>query len=430
MRRHFWVLIHHYAGLYLAFFLVVAGLTGSILAFYHPLDRWLNPEHHQLPVQPRAMLDPLVLRDKAQALVPQAEINEVVFRRVPSAVYSVMFGPRTNPATQQPFELDYNMIRLNPYTGELLELSKEGVGYWPLTRKNLLGFIYALHYQLALGETGQWLFGVAAVIWTLDCFVGFYLTLPAWRVRSRDIRQQSVHVYPTAASCSTSQRGFWQRWAIAWKVKWRASRYRLNFDLHRAGGLWTWLMLFIFAWSSVGFNMHQSVYLPVMHGLFGMPDFQNIPRPPLPQPNTNPKLDWYTAHAIGQRLMAMQGLQAGFTVLDEDFLVYDPTRGVFVYTVRSDLDFVDEGGITTIYFDGNTGTLVGEDLPTGRNIGVTIAYWLTSLHMAHVFGLPYRLLVCLMGLVVTLLSVTGVYLWWKKRQAALQKTGRAANFAD
>jgi uncharacterized iron-regulated membrane protein len=31
--RRFWVLVHRYAGLFMAFFLSVAGLTGSILAF-------------------------------------------------------------------------------------------------------------------------------------------------------------------------------------------------------------------------------------------------------------------------------------------------------------------------------------------------------------------------------------------------------------
>lgn len=52
--------------------------------------------------------------------------------------------------------------------------------------------------------------------------------------------------------------------------------------------------------------------------------------------------------------------------------------------------------------------------------------------MAHVWGLPYRICVCCMGLVVAMLSVTGVYLWLKKRRAkrsrkafAVQSTGQA-----
>jgi len=41
--RAFLVLLHRYIGLATALFLLMAGLTGSILAFNHELDEWLNP---------------------------------------------------------------------------------------------------------------------------------------------------------------------------------------------------------------------------------------------------------------------------------------------------------------------------------------------------------------------------------------------------
>ncbi|MEI8208607.1 MAG: PepSY-associated TM helix domain-containing protein [Methylococcales bacterium] len=43
------------------------------------------------------------------------------------------------------------------------------------------------------------------------------------------------------------------------------------------------------------------------------------------------------------------------------------------------------------------------------------------LHMERMFGLPMKIFVCVMGLVITLLSVTGVYIWLKKRWAAQLK---------
>lgn len=43
------------------------------------------------------------------------------------------------------------------------------------------------------------------------------------------------------------------------------------------------------------------------------------------------------------------------------------------------------------------------------------------LHMGNVFGLPYRLFVCLMGLIIVLLSVTGIIVWIKKRRAQINK---------
>ncbi len=295
MPRYFCVLVHRYAGLYMAFFLVVAGLTGSVLTFYHEIDHWLNPGQYWVPAQPQAMLDPFELRERALTLAPRTRINFLSYRHEPGEVYSAMLEPRTDPSTGKPYALEYNTIRLNPYSGELIGFGKDE-GYWPLTRKNILGFIYALHYSLALGEVGTWLFGVAALVWTVDCFIGFYLTLPVRRrsplPKSLSLRERDLHCLCREGEV-IKPRGFWSRWAVAWKIKWRGSAYRINFDLHRAGGLWTWSMLFVFAWSSVNFNLGREVYQPVMHFLFAMPDFETFPRPPLPEPRPDPSLGWH-----------------------------------------------------------------------------------------------------------------------------------------
>jgi uncharacterized iron-regulated membrane protein len=39
-----------------------------------------------------------------------------------------------------------------------------------------------------------------------------------------------------------------------------------------------------------------------------------------------------------------------------------------------------------------------------------------ALHMANVWGLPYKIFVCVLGLVIVMLSATGVLIWWKKRR--------------
>jgi len=70
MARHFWVLIHRYAGLAMTVFLVLVGVTGSVLAFYHELDRWLNPALLTVPVRDGPMLDPFTLRERAE--IPRA----------------------------------------------------------------------------------------------------------------------------------------------------------------------------------------------------------------------------------------------------------------------------------------------------------------------------------------------------------------------
>ena len=405
MTRHFWVLVHRYAGLYMAFFLTVAGLTGSVLAFYHELDGWLNPVRHHVILQNQPMLDGFILREKALALAPHGQINTVAFNRQPGQVYQAFVAPVTDPATNKPYELGYNAIRLNPYNGKLIEFGKDE-GFWPLTRRNILPFIYSLHYSLALGEVGGWLFGIAALIWTVDCFVGFYLTLPGRRRHGSNDPHAVRTVEGPVSTGSTrtvisdqahKPRGFWSRWAVAWKIKWPASTYRFNFDLHRAGGLWTWLMLFVFAWSSVCFNLRTQVYQPVMSALFNLPDLGNLPVANLPKPRPEHRIDWRAAQAIGQRLINEQAQAQHFKVTGEEALTYMPEKGLFGYVVKSDRDVNDENGSTLVYFDGDSGAFVSLLTPSGQNAGLTLSIWLVTLHMANIWGLPFQVFVCLMG---------------------------------
>lgn len=79
---------------------------------------------------------------------------------------------------------------------------------------------------------------------------------------------------------------------------------------------------------------------------------------------------------------------------------------------------------TQVMFDADSGVLRLVLLPSGQYPGNTISNWLYALHMANVFGLPYRIFVCGLGLVIVMLPVTGVYLWWKKRRSRFVAAGR------
>ena len=75
-------------------------------------------------------------------------------------------------------------------------------------------------------------------------FIGFYLTLPRRR------RAAATNATAVDPSLQTDIRGYWQRWQPAWGVRWRGGSTRLNFDLHRAFGLWAWLVLFTIAFTA------------------------------------------------------------------------------------------------------------------------------------------------------------------------------------
>ena len=71
------VVLHRYVGLVMAGFLVIAGLTGALLVWYHELDARFNPQLLRVapPYPDSQPLSPFVLREKVEAAFPSASVN-------------------------------------------------------------------------------------------------------------------------------------------------------------------------------------------------------------------------------------------------------------------------------------------------------------------------------------------------------------------
>lgn len=403
--RPFWVLLHRYAGLAMTVFLIIVGLTGSLLAFYPELEHAINPQLH-VEANGRSPLDMATLHDNAERLAPQALVDSIW---LDPAAAQISVSPRQDPATGKPYELGYTHLVLDPYTGQ--ELGRRRWGAISEGLINLMPFVYKLHYALALDDWGVWILGITALVWTLDSFVGFYLTLPAAKRKTVDASVRDA--YPT-------NRPFWQRWRPAWLVKWNGSNYRINFDLHRAGGLWLWVILLIFAWSSVYMNLGDTVYKTVMQSVseFHQPWTEIAD---LDKPLEQPAIEWGEAYRLGNEALARAAAEQNFKVEKPVGMWINRAKGFYVYTVRSSLDIQDKYGQTRAVIDADSGEIKMLLLPKGQYNGNTITSWLMALHMANVFGLPYRIFVCLLGLAIAMLSITGVVIWQKKRRARALK---------
>ncbi len=388
MLRPFLILIHRWAGLAMTVFLVLVSVTGSVLAFKSQLEHLISPQLFAAPRAGVAPLDLATFAERAEAMAPNGRATRVSFAEPDQIV--VWMSPGNDAATGKPYELGFDQLLLDPWTGA--ELARRTYGDLSEGFVNLIPFVYQLHWTLALGMPGEQVLGVVALIWTMDCFIGFFLTLPAARS------------------------GMWRRWKPAWLIRWRARAFCLNFDLHRANGLWLWPILVIFAWSSVYMNLRNTVYTLTTRAVLEYKTaLTELGKPELTV--KRPAIGWRRAQTIAETLMAEEANSRGFQIMSPVALALAAKKGVYIYCVRSSLDIQDSLGKTQIFFDASTGALRLFVQPTGRYTGNTVTSWLDALHMANVVGLPYRIFVCLLGLAIALLSVTGVYIWWKKRQA-------------
>lgn len=396
LTRAFALVAHRYVGLAIAVFLAVAGITGSALTFVHELDAVINPGLLRVrpPLRSTLPLAPTVLRESLLRQLPTGSLVDMVPLDVHPGQAATFFATIAATTSVKPDDQFF----VDPYTGALLGSRRYGDLSQGL--RNLMPFVYQLHYSLALGTVGSYLMGIVALLWTADCFVGAYLTMP--------VRPKRLHG-------KHSKRAWIWRWMPAWFVR-TSKLFSLVFTWHRASGLWLWALLLVFGWSAVAMNLRE-VYNPAMRSLFEMRPNAYETLPIRAKRRAHNKLGWSEAHKVGQALMAAKTAEQRIRVIRERRMRYDAARGAFSYQVRSTGDVSARLATTTVWFDGDTGRLLAFESPTGQQMGNTLTSWLYGLHFADVavLGILYRILVCALGFAIGSLSVTGVWIWWKKR---------------
>lgn len=392
--KQWFIILHRYLGLTSALFLLVAAITGSVLAFYHELDEWLNPElfftHQQSAkdsnIKPRPFLNETELYNIANHYSSQhgGSINTMTLEFVHGR--SLRFY--VNDAH------DFNRLFVDPYTGEIL--GQREWGDLSQSWKNLAGFIYRLHYTLWMPDRwGVLLLGVIGLMWTVNCFIAIATTLPVTRVFTVKI--------------------FFTRWKQSFLMRWKRQGYAFHFLLHRSAGLWLWILLFIFAWSAVAFNLPE-VYKPVTNAVLTSP-----PNNPDAGHGLSP-IGWSNALSKAREHAQFQAQAVNVELGHERSLRYLKATNTYQYRFNSSFDVDKKIARSVLYMDAHSGELLAIFWPTGQYSVTTVTQWLYALHMAEVFGWPYKLLVFLLGIVVAYFSYSGVYIWWHKRKKQKSKS--------
>lgn len=375
--------VHRWLGLVLVGFLVVAGLTGSVMAFYPQLSVLTAPSLFRVepPVAGARSLDPLVLRERLLLQRPDVEADTVPLRVEPGR--ALMFPVKPAQADGD------DELYVDPYSGRI-----QGQRRWGdlgQGMRNAVPFVYRIHYCLTVDGIGQKILGSIALAWLAASMLGLALTVPS-AVRGSAAR--------------------WRAWRSAWRPRLRGSALGISFSVHRAGGLWLWLMCIVMAWSAVGLTLGPQVYQPVMRTLGGT-EPPGVPL--LPQPHPIPELSWNQALLIARAHMDQQLRARGDRMEWEDSLGYDRTRAAFAYRVHTRNDIGNRRAHTTVWLDTQTGKLLAFQPTMGTTRGQWTSAWLLALHRADLGTAVYRVFECLFGLALAGIATSGAVLWWVRR---------------
>jgi uncharacterized iron-regulated membrane protein len=350
--------LHLYTALIAAVFIVIFGVTGSIMAFEPVIDHLL---HWRLAyVTPGA---------KALSL---GEIAVVIAKKFPGEQIAG-FELSTKPDLSYRVGLRSRVVYVNQYTGEVLGVRQGGIDF--------LGYVHQLHLRLLLlskPRLGKQIMSWAGVAMLFLAVSGVYLWWPYKRV----------------------------------KVEWRGSAKRVWFDIHNVVGIFSFLFLLTLGATGVviGFEEHTT---PLFYQITGSepaapPDVSITPPP--------------GAKAIGldRALEIARAALPGAT----PFLINAPEPKE-PYYVR--LRFPEDrtpGGRSSVTVDPYTEKVLFAQGSRTAPAGARVVIMNRAIHTGDIFGIPSKTLALLVSLLLALQVVSGVMMWWKRRESAPgQKAG-------
>jgi uncharacterized iron-regulated membrane protein len=218
------------------------------------------------------------------------------------------------------------------------------------------------------------------------------------------------------ASVST---GLWLWWPARWQlrvavsVEWTKGARRLNFDVHRAVGFWSALLLLVVAGSGL-YLVFPDWIRPVVAAVARV---QPVPAglASRPVPGAAPITP---DEAVAIAVARIPG--GAVTMVD---LGPDPTALYRLWLTRPG-DVRGSDGDSVVRVDQWSGAVLhvrdARSLPAGE----AVLHWQFPLHNGEAFGLAGRVVVFCAGLAPGVLAVTGTLIWWRKRRGRRRLAAR------
>lgn len=392
------VMLHRWAGLFIALFLIIAGLTGALISWDREIDAWLNPSLYQAASGGIATVTTpatsLALANRLEAADSRVRIKYLPLSIAPGHTLGLTVTPQVDAVTGKPWKLDFNQVALDPVTAQIQARRLWGEFSW--SPQALMPVLYKLHYSLHIPPAGglplgNWFMGVVSLVWLLDCFIALYIAFP--------------------------HRASWRK-SLAFRLC--SGMPKLNFDLHRSGGVWLWLLLLTMAMTSISMNLPE-VVKPMVGAISTLTPGQYDQRRRHKLPAT-PRVsrEKILASATAEAQRRGWKLPPGAIHYSAPYDVY----GVSFFTPGQDLGGAGLGN-PWLYFDGKSGTPVAEKVPGSGSAGDIFMALQFPLHSGRIVGFGGRILISVLGVAIALLSITGLLIWARKKQARARTLNRS-----
>lgn len=359
--RKLWLKTHRVLGLTVGLLFVLLGLTGSLLVFDHAIDEWLNPE--VLLTQGEGEQQPVeaIIAAAETAFPGNTPAHSATTPRIENGVWTVWFpsGTRENRT--------FTSVHVDPYTAEVT-----GQRVWG---QHLMTWIYRLHFRLLGGETGGIIVGLSGILILISLISGLYLWWPLWK----------------------------NGWRAAIAI--RGGR-RFNYDLHKSVGLFSAVFLLVITFTGIYMEFPRIFRQGISY-------IAETTRPP--RGLESKELDSGASITIDEAI-AIASERFPNAKLDH---LHPPEGddGVYEVAFRQDGEVQQSFGRTQVFLDRFSGDIVEVRTPDDSTAADMFFAWQFPLHNGEAFGLFGRWVVFVSGIVPAVLYVTGLLMWYRRRQS-------------
>ena len=356
-------MLHRYIGLAVGLLIAFVGLTGSLLVF--------KPEIEQLLISQR--VGRIVPQEQMVSIDTVMETVKAAIADRPNFVfYSLRLPDTVSSPYQAQFDANNKLVRLfiHPYTGEVIN--------WHEADSSFERVILYLHYNLLLGKNGQILVGITGLLMFILSLTGIIL----W------------------PGCRKLIAGF--------KIKWNAHPKRVNFDIHKVTGIIAAIFLACTAFTGFCWNFADWTYPAIYAATFT----------PQPEEPTSKLL------ANQQSLKLSQILEKSNQVFPDatTFSVTIPKKPEEAIYIRKrqahEYLFYGESGV---YIDQYSGEVLRVVDSQKFSLADRVFSTFHHLHFGTFWGLGSRIFYIFVGLIPSILFVTGFVMYRFRKKKTKQQ---------
>ncbi|HEY4285563.1 MAG TPA: PepSY-associated TM helix domain-containing protein [Puia sp.] len=356
--------LHLWLGLASGLVVLIVSLTGCLFVFQQEISEVLHREWFFVKPSTAAPLPLSILEEKAQAVLgPGRLINSItVYPQQDRSMEFMAYRENDSALTYFGSVVYYQSVFLNPYTGAVTG----GRDY----KYDFFYIVKYLHWSLLLNTPyGQPIVGWSTLIFVILLITGIVLWWPkkwtkAWRDRS-------------------------------FKIKWKATFKRVNYDLHNVPGFYGLLPALIIAYTGLVFAFSW---------LSPAPAPQIIKRSDTTQPAT-------TSDPLDK---AMQ--TAKYRVPGASRFSLSPAAGkedvIYLYAYKGRDTYY---GYDVLQFDQYSGVLLHHGRDKEKKAVQRLFEKNYDIHVGAIGGLTGKIIAFIASLICASLPVTGFLIWWGKR---------------